>query len=255
MCSLNVDRPTDDIRIAAATMGFFTGQVLDKVGMKSGWTRGAITNTCADVNVVEVGTSGIVNQTDNTMLCQTLVATSAFPGDSGAPVFQFYDGYDAGNFAGILWGATLDYGSMVFSPVEGIRKDLGDFVYNQEGVTASFWSSGQFYTSNLNDRLYVTVEKNVMAADVVEVVLQAGPNISARKEIVLVEGAAVGTGRWTIATYGNSTHDQNGLYTYQLPGGHLEFRKQVGNSMQEVSRLPIDHLAGGTRLTFTWQAD
>ena len=255
MCSLNVDRPTDDIRIAQATIGFFTGQVLDKVGMRSGWTRGAITNTCADVNVVEVDALGVVKQTDNTMLCQTLVATSSFPGDSGAPVFQFYDGYDAGNFAGILWGATLDYQSMVFSPVEGIRKDLGDFAYNQAGVTAGFWSDGQFYTSNLRDRLYVTVERNVKPANEIEVVLVANQNISARKEIVLVEGASIGTGRWTIATNGNSRRDQNGLYTYQLPGGHLEFRKMIGTSMEEVSRLPINHLAGGTRLTFTWQAD
>ena len=255
MCDLMVDRPTDDIRIAQATIGFFTGQVLDKVGMRSGWTRGAITNTCVDVNVVEVDASGTVNQTDNTMLCQTLVATSSFPGDSGAPVFQFYDGYDAGNFAGILWGATVNFQSMVFSPIDGIQKDLGNFAYNQEGVTAGFWSDGQFYTSNLDDQLYVTVERNVKPADEIEVVLVANQNISARKEIVLVEGAAIGTGRWTIATSGNTRRDQNGLYTYQLPGGHLEFRRRIGSADEEVSRLPIGHLAGGTRLTFTWQAD
>jgi hypothetical protein len=37
----------------------------------------------------------------------------------------------------------------------------------------------------------------------------------------------------------------------------MEFRKRIGNShsnsnpMMDVSRVPIDHIAGGTRLTFT----
>ncbi len=33
---------------------------------------------------------------------------------------------------------------------------------------------------------------------------------------------------------------RNGLYVYELPGGLLEFRKQIGNSVQEVSRVSID---------------
>jgi hypothetical protein len=86
-------------------------------------------------------------------------------------------------------------------------------------------------------------------------VLNAGGGINDRKEIVLVEGAVVGSGRWTIAVAGNVHTDRNGLYTYQLSGGVLEFRKQIGNSVQEVSRVPIDNLPGGTRLTFTWLSD
>ena len=79
--------------------------------------------------------------------------------------------------------------------------------------------------------------------------------ISDRKEIVLVEGASIGTGRWTIAVQGAPTLDRNGLYTYQLPGGRLEFRKSINGVMTEVSRLPLDHLPGGTRVTFRWTAD
>ena len=89
--------------------------------------------------------------------------------------------------------------------------------------------------------------------------LVAAPGISARKDIVLEEGWNGSGGRWTITTSGTVTTARNGLFTSQLPGGYMEFRKRIGNNnsnpMEDVSRVPIDHLAGGTRLTFTWQAD
>lgn len=258
-CFLTLDRPTDDIRIAYATSGMFVGTEIDKIGATSGWTRGPITNTCVDVNVVEVDASGTVIPTDITMLCQSLVATIAQPGDSGAPVFEYYTGYDAGNFAGILWGANLNYNSAVFSPIDGIEKDLGIFTYDQAGLDASFDQNGDFYTSNVDDRLTVQVELGVVPSDQIEVVLVAAPGISARKDIILEEGWNGLNGRWTIWTSGTVTTARNGLYTYQLPGGFMEFRKRIGNNnsnaMEYVSRVPIDHLAGGTRLTFTWVDD
>jgi hypothetical protein len=258
-CNLTLDRPTDDIRIAYATSGLFAGIEVDKIGATSGWTRGPITNTCVDVNVVEVDASGTVIPTDITMLCQSLVATTAQPGDSGAPVFEYYTGYDAGSFSGILWGANLNYNSMVFSPIDGIQKDLGNFTFDQAGLDASFDQNGYFYTSNVDDSLYVTVEHGVVPSDQIEVVLVAAPGISARKDIILEEGWNGLNMRWTITTSGTVTTARNGLYTYQLPGGFMEFRKRVGNNnsnpMEYVSRVPIDHLAGGTRLTFTWQED
>jgi len=88
----------------------------------------------------------------------------------------------------------------------------------------------------------------------VEFVLSLGPGISAPKEIVLAEGAATG-GRWTIAVDSRTRRSVNGLWTSQLPGGVIEFRKEIWLSMQEVSRLPLDSIPGGTRLTFTWRAD
>jgi hypothetical protein len=258
-CLLTLDRPTDDIRIAFATAGMFAGMEVDKIGMTSGWTRGPITNTCVDVNVVEVDASGMTIPTNITMLCQSLVATIAQPGDSGAPVFEYFTGYDAGNFAGILWGANLSYSSMVFSPIDGIEKDLGNFTFDQAGLDASFASDGDFFTSNVDDRLTVKVEHGVVPSDQVEFVLVAAPGISARKDIILEEGWNGLNMRWTIWTSGTVTTARNGLYTYQLPGGFIEFRKRIGNNnnnaMEYVSRVPIDHLAGGTRLTFTWVDD
>src|SRR4029079_17651872 len=181
-CDLMLERPTDDIRIAYATAGMFVGQEVDKMGVASGWKRGPIMNTCVDVNVVDVDAAGVKTDTGNTMLCQTLVGTIAQPGDSGAPVFEYYTGYDAGNFAGILWGANLNYNMMVFSPIDGIEKDLGLFTYDQAGLDASFDQNGEFYTSNVDDQLTVTVQRNAVPSDQVEFVLEAAPGISARKK-------------------------------------------------------------------------
>jgi hypothetical protein len=255
-CSLALDRTTDDIRIAYATVGMFTGVEVDKIGIGSGWTRGPISNTCVDINVVEKDASGNLIPTDITMLCQTLVHTIAQPGDSGAPVFQYFSGYDAGSFVGILWGANVDYTRMVFSPIDGIEKDLGTFTFNQAGLNASFNSNGYFYTSNVDDRLNVMVERGVVPANLIEVVLVAAPGISGTKEIILEDGLL---SRLTIWTSGTRTTDMGRFFTSQLPNGFMYFRKRTGNNnslgMEYVSRLPIDRLAGGTRLTFTWEKD
>jgi len=258
-CDLSLGQPTDDIRIAYAVSGFFMGQELDKIGMRSGWSRGPIMGTCVDVNVVEVDAAGVKQDTGNTMLCQTLVGTTAQPGDSGAPVFEYHTGYEAGTFAGIVWGANLNFSMMVFSPIDGIEKDLGTFTYDQEGLDASFDQDGYFYTSNVNDRLYVNVARNAVPSDQIEVVLVAAPGISGTKHIVLEEGWNGLNMRWTIWTSGTVTTNRNGLFLYQLPGGYLEFRKAINNNnsngVEVVSRVPIDHIPGGTRLTFTWLND
>jgi len=254
-CALGVTRPTDDIRMYYGISGLFTGTNVNKVGRTSGWTSGNITNTCSDINIFALDAAGNVFDTMRTMLCQVQVASVSQPGDSGSPVFEFDPAVGAGSFAGILWGGALDGSSMVYSPIDNIQQELGSFVFNQAGVSSPFVTNGRFYTSNVADTLDVMVERNVVPSDVVEFAIMSTANISQRKEIVLVEGAAVGTGRWTIATEGNIHRDVNGLYLYQLPGGLLEFRKKIGNGMSEVTRIPIDRIPGGTRLTFTWMAD
>jgi hypothetical protein len=92
------------------------GDVLDKMGRTTGWTRGEVFLTCVDV-----GVSG----TNQAMLCQDLVAGVAAGGDSGSPVFQpIGDSHDAILY-GLLWGGGP--GVFVFSPLENIRYELGDF--------------------------------------------------------------------------------------------------------------------------------
>ena len=244
-CGLNVARPTDDIRMIDRNLGLFTGMDIDKVGRTTGWTRGPITRTCAHTGVAD---------TNVTLLCQYLVDMASGGGDSGGSVFAFNPTTMGGSFAGVHWGGPDDGSSSVFSPIDGIQKDLGVFVYNQTGVSGAFSSSGRLYTSNVDDELEVMIERNVVSPGAVEFVLSLGPGISAPKEIVLAEGAATG-GRWTIAVDSRTRRSVNGLWTSQLPGGVIEFRKEIWLSMQEVSRLPLDSIPGGTRLTFTWRAD
>ena len=255
-CSLALDRPIDDIRIAYATAGLFTGMDVDKIGMRTGWTRGPISNTCADVNVVDVDVSGNVSPTDITMLCQTLAFTIAEPGDSGAPVFEYFTGYEAGSFDGILWGANLSGTSIVFSPVDGIQKDLGTFTFNQAGLNSSFYSNGDFYTSNVDDRLSVQVQHGVVPPNQIEIVLIAAPGISAKKEIIVEDSLL---SRSTLWTSGTVTSTNNRFDVSLLFDGMLYFRKRIGNNnsnpMEYVSRVPASHIPGGTRLTFTWEED
>ncbi len=107
----------------------------------------------------------------------------------------------AGEFAGINWGsATTPNGDefLISSPISGIESELGGFVYNQLGLTGAFLDSGRFYTSDLRDVIDVVVERDVVPSDVVQFVLKAGSGISQDKELVLVEGPTVGTGRFTL---------------------------------------------------------
>ena len=254
-CPLTVARETDDIRMVGGISGLFTGTSVDKVGRTSGWTRGAITSTCTNVNVFDRGPAGMPVDTGITILCQYTVATTSLGGDSGSPVFEFNAATGTGLFAGILWGGAFDGSSMTFSPINHIDAELGSFVYNQKGVASPFLTNGRFYTSNLSDELEAKYVLNAVPPGEIEIVLCAGTNIVHRKEIVLVEGAAAGGWSWTIGTDAVVRLDREGLYLYQLPGGRLEFRKQIGNGMFEVSRVPIDAIPGGTRVTLTWLTD
>jgi len=113
-----------------------------------------------------------------------------------------------------------------------------------------------FRTNDTADQIQIRVEPGAVAADSVEFVLDASPGIDWAKEIVLVEGPAAGMGRWTISVANNQNSDRNGLFTYQLPGGRLEFRKaKFLGGMTEVMRVAIDAVPPGSRITFTWVRD
>ncbi len=96
---------------------------MDKVGQKTGWTRGKITRTCFDV----IAPKGLY--------CQYESATYSDVGDSGSPMFVSYNGRDAGipdggpyiRLMGILWGGVPGVpDTSFFSPYDGIENDLGD---------------------------------------------------------------------------------------------------------------------------------
>jgi hypothetical protein len=108
-----------ELRISQVAAGAKIGDVLNKIGRTTGWTRGTVTRTCIDVNV---------DGSNLTMLCQHMVAAAAASGDSGSPVFrQSPDGTAA--LAGILWGGPADNFRFVFSGLRDVEAELGAFDY------------------------------------------------------------------------------------------------------------------------------
>jgi hypothetical protein len=91
------------------------GTTVGKVGRTTGWTSGAITNTCVNTGVQ--GTSIV-------QLCQTFVSAGVGGGDSGSDVFQVTSSTNV-KLAGILWGGNSNGTQFVFSPLANVVRDLG----------------------------------------------------------------------------------------------------------------------------------
>jgi hypothetical protein len=94
------------------------GATANKIGRTTGWTRGAVSNTC-----VNTGVSG----STIVLLCQTFVTSSGVivqGGDSGSPVFAISSG-DA-TLLGGLWGGNQSGTQFVYSPIGNIRRELGN---------------------------------------------------------------------------------------------------------------------------------
>jgi hypothetical protein len=91
------------------------GATVNKVGRTTGWTRGAITNTC-----VNTGVSG----SRIVQLCQTFVSAGVGGGDSGSDVFQVTSGSNV-KLAGVLWGGNSGGTQFVYSPFGNVTRELG----------------------------------------------------------------------------------------------------------------------------------
>ncbi|MBI4420697.1 MAG: hypothetical protein HY560_07710 [Gemmatimonadetes bacterium] len=92
---------------------FTIGEKLRKIGRTTGMTEGAVSATCATVNV-----SG----SNITQICQTIVENTVqivAGGDSGSPV------YHGTSLSGILWGGNSSGTLFVFSPLKNIEQELG----------------------------------------------------------------------------------------------------------------------------------
>ena len=90
------------------------GTVVNKVGRTTGWTSGAITNTC-----VNTGVQG----TRIVQLCQTFVSAGVGGGDSGSDVFQVTG--SSVKLVGVLWGGNSGGTQFVFSPFGNVTRELG----------------------------------------------------------------------------------------------------------------------------------
>jgi hypothetical protein len=95
------------------------GEVANKVGRTTGWTRGPTTETCVDV--LALGTTHI-------RLCQAIVNALVDGGDSGSSVFFQKGKKNDVTLLGILWGGSVDEENpeFVYSPMSGIERELGD---------------------------------------------------------------------------------------------------------------------------------
>lgn len=111
-----------------STTQFTAGASLDKIGRTTGWTRGDVEWTCADVNVIG---------SNITLLCQTGVQKDdtelVAGGDSGSPVFRATTA-DAAELVGLLWGGSTSGDLFVFSPLKNIQDELGSLDATTDGV-------------------------------------------------------------------------------------------------------------------------
>lgn len=91
------------------------GHRMEKMGRTTGWTTGLISRTCANTNV---------SNSSITMLCQYFVDAGVGPGDSGSPVFYWWDPVQVTLF-GILWGGNDPGTQYVFSWIGHVEQELG----------------------------------------------------------------------------------------------------------------------------------
>ena len=99
----------------ATSSSFTVGETVSKVGRTTGWSRGKVLATCATVNV-----SG----STVTQICQTIVNAKVGAGDSGSDVFTVKSGTSV-KLDGVLWGASVDGTTYVFSPFANMTGELG----------------------------------------------------------------------------------------------------------------------------------
>lgn len=115
--TLDLNADGEMFRIAKEQPFPIMGDIMNKVGRTSGWTRGPVIGTCIDVGVA--GSNPPI-----AMLCQDRVQAYSAGGDSGSPVFEQIDGNPV-ILTGILWGGSAS--SFVFSALANIRHEFGDF--------------------------------------------------------------------------------------------------------------------------------
>jgi hypothetical protein len=93
------------------------GDVVHKMGARTGWTRGVVDRTCVHYRFPRVA--------DGVLLCQTSVAGVADEGDSGSPVFTVIDDQTVA-LEGILWGGGG--GLYGFSRLRFVELELGSLM-------------------------------------------------------------------------------------------------------------------------------
>jgi hypothetical protein len=120
--SLDIDHSSPVIQITAEEDYQVENETLHKIGKTTGWTYGAVEDTCDDYLLSD----GWVRK------CADRVDYSSDGGDSGAPVFA-YIGTEA-ELRGIHFGSWwLGSWDGLMSDIKQIEKDVGDLIYFDPG--------------------------------------------------------------------------------------------------------------------------
>jgi len=123
--STTIDPLNPEFHIRAKESYSVSGETIEKVGERTGWTFGTITSTC--VSIVQHDDQG--QDTGVIVGCQDLADGGDLGGDSGSPIFYWgYDGQQGGTdvtVAGVLWGGNSLGTEIAFSPLGGVESELG----------------------------------------------------------------------------------------------------------------------------------
>ena len=112
-----------------------TGTVVDKVGVRTGWTYGLVERTCVDVST----------NANTKFRCQHLAKYAGDNGDSGSPVF-YWNGNTV-ELLGIHWGSGWNWGEMCsyYSSDRRIFLDLSTLPVTAVPLSATIeWVPGTY---------------------------------------------------------------------------------------------------------------
>jgi hypothetical protein len=146
------------------------GMSVDKVGYKTGWTRGQVTDVCMD----ERGSDGAWR------FCSYRATYYSDHGDSGAPVFIDPDDANSVNLVGINWGGNPTAGKASFSPFGGILKDFpnGIITFPPPPPPFSASISGPQYITRYQSAQYTETSSGGTAPFTYQWRTRQGPNQS-----------------------------------------------------------------------------
>jgi hypothetical protein len=119
--STGIDPLQSRLWIVDSYYSAFEGDTLHKIGWRTGWTTGVVSeNTCDDLVTSSPSTGQYV------LLCQTEVDAGAQGGDSGSPVFRMGSNGQI-HLAGVLWGGFAT-GPFHFSSMNQIEMDFSGYI-------------------------------------------------------------------------------------------------------------------------------
>lgn len=109
--STSIDQQHPYLYVVGTAINVLQGQPMDKIGITTGWTYGAVTTTCGDF------------WDTYAVRCEYEFSAKGDPGDSGGPVFT-WDGEDGIIAYGITFARGLNPDRVMFSKWSNVNGDL-----------------------------------------------------------------------------------------------------------------------------------